>query len=505
VGCLYLEGLEASLSLDTSDLIFLKGLASQIAVALDHSRLLARDTARQNQERQRLEGELSELREALQHVKLVHQSEAMESLLATVRRVAPTDATVLVNGESGTGKELIARTLHEMSPRRDKPLIVVDCAAIATTLMDNELFGHEKGAFTGADGPSAGRLADADQGTLVLDEIGELPREVQSKLLRFVQEKHYTPVGSSRTLRVDARVVAVTNRDLAAEVDAGRFREDLFHRLNVVRLVVPPLRERPDDILYLAQHFLSQFSLRYQKPIRGLTSEARAALLREDWPGNVRELQNRIAQAVILCTDDEIDLSVLGTEPAGRDEASKSPVIESGNVPGQTNHATFSSPAEAWASLRNELGRRIDAIQAESKQVLPLGSWLAEDMLVEAHEAAKTVCTRAAGMLGIPETTFRRRYRQVQGRFDSGLSLRPDDWEAVRACLHSIVRGGNSEENLLLRSRTMLLKEVVCRLRGDVKRGSAFMGVSEPTFRRWEEELAAPDMASMGCAGSRTV
>src|SRR5262245_35779660 len=240
-------------------------------------------------ERQRLRRELNDLRRALQQTRLVSVAPAMEALLDTVRRAAHSDATLLVTGESGTGKELIARTVHELSPRRSRPFVIVDCSAIATSIVDSELFGHEKGAYTGAERQRPGRVAEADAGTLFLDEIGELPLEAQAKLLRFVQEKQFTPVGGTHPRSVDVRIIAATNRNLAAEVAQGRFREDLYHRLNVVTLRVPPLRERPEDILPLADHFLGTYAVQYQRPRRLLGIEARRALLNHSWPGNVRE------------------------------------------------------------------------------------------------------------------------------------------------------------------------------------------------------------------------
>ncbi|HEY3124163.1 MAG TPA: sigma 54-interacting transcriptional regulator, partial [Thermoanaerobaculia bacterium] len=304
--------------LDSSDLLFLQALAAQLALALDRARLAAEDRRRLEQEGRRLRAELDQLEEALQRAKLEYRSGQMEDVVATARRVAPTDATVLIMGESGTGKELLARTIHELSPRRNKPLIVVDCGSIAASIADSELFGHERGAYTGAQERKVGRLAEGGGGTVLLDEIGELPLEIQSKLLRFVQEKQITAVGGTHSRNVDVRIIAATNRDLASEVSAGRFREDLYHRLNVVRLVVPPLRARPDDILYLANLFLEKHSILHHKSVPRLTPESEALLLRHDWPGNVRELQNRLMQAVILCEKDELGPTELGLlKPSG--------------------------------------------------------------------------------------------------------------------------------------------------------------------------------------------
>jgi two-component system response regulator HydG len=213
---------------------------------------------------------------------------------------------VLITGESGTGKELVARSLHFNSPRKDKPLVVVNCAAIAETLLESELFGHEKGAFTGADKRHEGRFMQANHGTVFLDEVSETSSTMQAKLLRVLQEKEIQRVGGEEVLPVDARVVAATNRDLEAEVAGGRFREDLFYRLNVMRLTVPPLRDRLEDIPLLAQHFLEQFAYRNRKTVKGFTPLAMDMLLKHDWPGNVRELENTVERAVILLTGDHI-------------------------------------------------------------------------------------------------------------------------------------------------------------------------------------------------------
>jgi two-component system response regulator HydG len=237
---------------------------------------------------------------------IIGRSSAMKALVDMMAMIAPSEATVLITGESGTGKELVARSLHFNSPRKDKPLVVVNCAAITETLLESELFGHEKGAFTGADKRHEGRFMQANHGTVFLDEISETSSTMQAKLLRVLQEKEIQRVGGEEVLPVDARVVAATNRDLEAEVAGGRFREDLFYRLNVMRLTVPPLRDRLEDIPLLAQHFLEQFASRNRKTVKGFTPLAMDMLLKHDWPGNVRELENTVERAVILLTGDHI-------------------------------------------------------------------------------------------------------------------------------------------------------------------------------------------------------
>jgi DNA-binding NtrC family response regulator len=231
----------------------------------------------------------------------------MESTLALARRVAKTDATVLIQGETGTGKEMLARFIHRESARRDGPFIAVNCAALPETLIESELFGHERGAFTGATGRRAGCFETASGGTLLLDEVTEIPLTLQAKLLRALQEGEVTRVGSSHPVKVDVRVVAVTNRDLRGEVAAGRFRQDLFYRLNVVALRPPALRDRPSDIPFLARHFLTKYAKLHGSPATMFSTSAMEQLATYRWPGNVRELENVVQRAVILCGGPEIE------------------------------------------------------------------------------------------------------------------------------------------------------------------------------------------------------
>jgi transcriptional regulator with GAF, ATPase, and Fis domain len=239
---------------------------------------------------------------------MIGSSRAMKSLFESLRRVAATDATVLITGETGTGKELIARSIHEASPRKDMPLVRVNCAAIPGTLIESEFFGHERGAFTGASTKREGRFALADGGTIFLDEVGELAMELQAKLLRVLQEGEFEPLGSSRTRKVNVRVVAATNCDLAAMVADGKFREDLFYRLNVFPLKVPPLRERGNDIGLLAKAFVARFARQMGRRVEPLDADDLQRLQDYPWPGNVRELQNVIERAIILATGGRVNL-----------------------------------------------------------------------------------------------------------------------------------------------------------------------------------------------------
>ncbi|MCP4719737.1 MAG: sigma-54-dependent Fis family transcriptional regulator, partial [Desulfobacteraceae bacterium] len=245
---------------------------------------------------------------------ILGKSPAMAALLDTIHMVAPTQANVLVTGESGTGKELVSSALHYNSPRKDQPFIRINCAAITETLLESELFGHEKGAFTGADKKRKGKFLLADHGSILLDEIGEMSLAMQAKLLRVIQEKEFTPVGSDQNIRVDVRIIAATNRDLKTMAAERKFRQDLYYRLNVVTIDIPPLEKRPEDIPELTLHFLTKFSLKNKRDIKGFSPDAMDAMIRYPWPGNVRELMNAVERGVVLARSDYIckeDLSFI--------------------------------------------------------------------------------------------------------------------------------------------------------------------------------------------------
>jgi two-component system response regulator HydG len=265
-------------------------------------------------ERQYLSRENKELRSQLSQTgqrRFVYASAEMRNIARMIEQVAPSTATVLITGDSGTGKEVIADAIHTASPRRGKPLIKVSCAALPETLLEAELFGYEKGAFTGANARKEGRFELANGGTLFLDEIGEISPAVQVKLLRVLQDQKFERLGGTRTIDTDVRILAATNKDLQREVEEKRFREDLFYRLNVISLRIPSLRERKDDIQLLAMHFLKTYADRNQKKVEGFTEDAMLALTSYDWPGNVRELENAIERAVVFTSGTLVPLSVL--------------------------------------------------------------------------------------------------------------------------------------------------------------------------------------------------
>jgi formate hydrogenlyase transcriptional activator len=291
-----------------ADVEFLQEAANQIALAVANMTAyeeIAALKARLEHENVYLQ---EEIRREHNFVEMVGNSPALLTVLRRVEQVAVTDSTVLISGETGTGKELIARAIHSRSSRKARALVKVNCAAISAGLVESELFGHVKGAFTGAIERRVGRFELADGGTIFLDEVGELPLDTQVKLLRVLQEQEFEPVGSNRTVRVDVRVIAATNRNLEEAVQAGRFRADLFYRLNVVPLVVPPLRERPADVPSLVMFFLAQFGKRFGKRIETVPAETMTRLTGYAWPGNIRELQNVIERAVVLCQGAVLDL-----------------------------------------------------------------------------------------------------------------------------------------------------------------------------------------------------
>ncbi len=319
---------------------------------------------------------------------MIGKSPALASVFSVLNKVAPTDSTVLVTGESGTGKELLVRALHTNSRRRDKPFVPVNCGAIPRELLESELFGHEKGAFTHAIRNRAGRFELADGGTIFLDEIGEMDLSLQVKILRVLQEKEFERVGGTRTLKVDVRVVAATNRDLEVEVAAGRFREDLFYRLNVIPLHLPPLRDRGDDIILLAHTFLERFCAQKERPVLAIGPKVREMFLRYCWPGNVRELENFMERLSILCDHDEVtpeDLPKKIWDAVGEAPPMPEPVVG--------RPACFVWPVVEDLKTRNMgLKEFLDEIE--------------ERLLTEALEMAGGVKNQAAEILGIKRTTL---------------------------------------------------------------------------------------------------
>ena len=297
---------------------------------------------------------------------IIGSSPPIKAIFEKIRKVAVTDSTVLISGESGTGKELIARAVHEQSRRASHPFIKVNCSALAEGVLESELFGHEKGAFTGAIRQKAGRFELADKGSLFLDEVGDMSAFIQLKLLRVLQEREFERVGGTRTLQVDVRIMCATNKNLLEEIRANRFREDLYYRINAFPIEVPPLRDRPDDIPELGSHFLKKLRQRTRKSVKSLTPEALEKLKRHRWPGNIRELENVLEQAMVLSEGDVISANDL---PTFRD------------VPG----------IEAAPSIANTEGRPLDEILEDMER----------ELIKNAYHKAKFVKTETARILGI--------------------------------------------------------------------------------------------------------
>ncbi|HOG11500.1 MAG: sigma-54 dependent transcriptional regulator [Smithellaceae bacterium] len=305
--------------------------------------------------------------------KIIYKSSRMVELINLAGRVAASRASVLIQGESGTGKELLARLIHQLSPRASRPIVVVNCGALQENLLESELFGHEKGAYTGADARRIGRFEEADGGTLFLDEIGELSPAIQVKLLRFLQEREISRLGSNASISVDVRIISATNQDLDARVSDGAFREDLFYRLNVVAVSLPPLRERKEDLTALIDHYLEKFTRENGKNIQGLTAEARDLLLKYDYPGNIRELVNIMERAVVIAREDYITV---------------------GDLPFKNE------------SFNNFSGRNI------SGSLLEMREELEKNLIIEAMAKEDNNQTRAAASLGMTRRMLRYKLKK---------------------------------------------------------------------------------------------
>ncbi|CAN5880490.1 sigma-54 dependent transcriptional regulator [soil metagenome] len=322
-------------------------------------------------ERDAFKAQAEYLREEVEHHfgEIVGKSTAMRAIYESIRKVAEANSSVYIYGESGTGKELIARAIHRESGRSGGPFIKVNCSSLAEGLLESELFGHEKGAFTGAIRERKGRFELAHEGTLFLDEISDIPLSTQVKLLRVLQEKEIERVGGERTITVDVRIISATNRDLAPMVERGEFREDLLYRLHIIPIHVPPLRERKEDILPLVTHFLHTIGSEMAKPVAGVTDEAMELLLRYDWPGNIRELENMIERAIVLCESERLDAQLFP--------------IDERRGPRSNSHATLSVPPVGAITLDNAL----ESIERA--------------MIADALEKSGGVKTKTAELLGI--------------------------------------------------------------------------------------------------------
>ena len=329
---------------------------------------------------------------------IVGQSPAMQEVFKMVGRISNSDAAVMITGESGSGKELVARAIHQYSSRHDRPFLAINCAAIPENLLESELFGHEKGSFTGASAQRIGRFEQCDGGTLFLDEIGDMPLAIQSKLLRVLQDGTFSRVGGNQTIKTDVRIVAATNKNLEAEVADKKFREDLFYRLNVVRLHLPPLRNRKEDIRLLAEYFLKRVAAQKAKPQLQLSQDAVELLESHPWPGNVRELENTIQRAAVLATSDVLLPKDL---PLGQAGTSAQPVS-----PTSAGAATVPGSLEDAARVLFEA--------ASAQPGLELLPWLEQEFTRRAMESTGNNQVRAAKLLGITRATLRKRLEHLR-------------------------------------------------------------------------------------------
>jgi transcriptional regulator with GAF, ATPase, and Fis domain len=366
LGILYLDVRRSDVQFDERDLETTTAIAAVVGPALDNA--LHFDGLRRQAEllRKHVDRDLC----------MVGSSPAMQTAYRLISKVAASDATVLLLGESGTGKEVAARAVHHKSRRADKPFVALNCATFGDNLLESELFGHEKGAFTGAIAAKRGQLELADGGTLFLDEVGELPLSVQVKLLRVLQEREFVRVGGTHPVRINVRIVAATNRDLRAAIAAGTFRNDLWHRLNVVAITLPPLRERPDDIGLLANYFIAKLSKKCARSVTGMSAAAKKSLLRYTWPGNVRELENAIERAIVLGEDEQIQVHDL--------------------------------PETVWEAANSSLGS--DAATTYEGAL----NNLKQKLVIEAVQAAKGNHAEAARRLGVHVTYLHRLIRTFQ-------------------------------------------------------------------------------------------
>jgi Nif-specific regulatory protein len=340
---------------------------------------------------------------------LVGNSEQMSSIFAVIEQVADTPSTVLITGESGTGKELVAKALHEQSSRKSEPFIKINCAAIPKTLMESELFGYEKGAFTGATTSKPGRFELADGGTLFLDEIGEIPVEMQVKLLRAIQESEFERVGGIMTLKVNVRLITATNRDLEQEIQRGNFREDLYYRLNVVPLQIPPLRSRKGDIPLLVQHIIKKFNERLKKNIVSIADDALAALESHSWPGNIRELENVLERTILFCKSERIeraDLQLTSNAPSEPPAPLISRTTSSGAMAPITDDDDDDDDGVVGEAQGSTSGSLKDIVRAETSRV-------ERELIVKALEETGGNVTQAARLLKISRKSLQMKMKEL--------------------------------------------------------------------------------------------
>lgn len=517
--CFFLISDNQALSITTDSQMLFAALSKQLGKALNRTRLEEQLNQQLQQQKQQLQNELEQLKHDLQSSSMFYCSAAMEQLMKQAKRAALTDTTTLIIGESGTGKERLVNALHKMGSRKDKPLVIVDCGAIPETLIESELFGHVKGAFTGALNTSRGKVYEADGGTIMLDEIGELPLQMQTKLLRFVQEKHFTPVGGSKSESVDVKIIAVTNRELEQEVIAGNFRQDLFYRLNVLTLRTPPLRERPEDVSLLSKHFLKKFSQQFSHSEKRLSNDALYKMSQYHWPGNIRELENRLMQANLLSENDVIEWSDLkiDAKPENKPDLSEPPGLHEHGRPEHSHSATinytptklqYPRELESLSELPNETANSMNKAQFVTrlqtvlmvllKGVLrdqdvmryPVGIWLEEDLIYQTYFELEQNVKKAGLRLGVSHSTLRRRIDKIIQKKNLQDDWRPQEWFEVETILSDIAAGRIILGSELMNILKLTLLDVILKLSpNNMSIASVLLGVSEPTLYKLKKQL----------------
>ncbi|WJG08503.1 sigma 54-interacting transcriptional regulator [Aliiglaciecola sp. LCG003] len=535
--CLFICGKASQFEVKHDTQVLLSGLTRQLGKALRRSKLEEELNRKLESQNEQLQHELTQLKEGLQVSSIIYRSQAMANLLKHAKRAAMTDTTVLITGESGTGKERLINALHQMGNRNNKSLVIVDCGSIPESLIESELFGYVKGAFTGAQNTSSGKVLDAEGGILVLDEIGELPLNMQTKLLRFVQEKHFTPVGGNKVITVDVKIIAVTNRDLAFEVEQGNFRKDLYYRLNVLTLYNPPLRERPEDIELLATHFLTKYAEQFKLEKRNLSTNALQKMLHYTWPGNIRELENRLMQATLLCEGKVIEWGLLNIEDDVRPTAaqtenhsrlpaqSPAPPYPGVNslVNSNNNHAGYSEPdynAERFSSqqdnnstnnyARSEVHTTMVSAQHCTEMLLdifkqtlsqagqhpqfvnaPFGSWIEDELIIKTYIASDRKMRLTAARLSISQSTARRKVDKILAEGDMTESHRPSNWHVISEALAPIANGQVVLKNCVAQIKLLVLESILSTPVYSMAQAAEMLGVSEPTFYKLKRELDA--------------
>lgn len=512
--CFFLVSDNQGLLITNDSQMLFTALSKQLGRALNRTRLEEQLNNQLQQQKQQLQHELEQLKHDLQSSSMFYCSNAMEQLMKQAKRTAMTDTTTLIIGESGTGKERLVKALHKMGNRKEQPLVVVDCGAIPENLIESELFGYVKGAFTGAQNTSKGKVFEADGGTLMLDEIGELPLQMQTKLLRFVQEKHYTPVGGSKPQTVDVKIIAVTNRELEQEVLAGNFRQDLFYRLNVLTLRTPPLRERPEDIMLLSKHFLKKFSQQFSHSEKRLSDDANKKMAHYHWPGNIRELENKLMQANLLCEDPVIhwkDLKIDELSPAQptitKTNASSASQFQPISPPSDsslyeppltqdTDHPTGVldvklSKTEFITHLQQVIRTQLLPVFSDLDVMQnPLGSWLEDDLILLTYKALGNNMKKAGLRLGVSHSTLRRRIEKISHNKHQLAETRPAFWPVIADNLQDIAHGRVILGTDCLTVIKLALLEVILALSpNNMSAVSVLMGMSEPTMYKFKKQL----------------